>query len=80
MSHKLHIGDRQYAAKKLINVGEGPNHSIDIDQSVRILQADLVRLKRMQHFTKLFMHKAMDQDVDVAGKRTNNAPSIFNSG
>lgn len=64
---QLQIDGCQYAAKKLINVGKGLGVNIDITTSVRVLSADLIRLKRMDYFAKRFVQAALECNVHIAG-------------
>ena len=66
---QLRIGNKAYIAKKLVNIGGGRSEDIPLSQAVRVLTADLIRLKRMAYFADGFKTLANEQGIDIAGKR-----------
>ncbi|KAI0739761.1 hypothetical protein C8Q80DRAFT_1124099 [Daedaleopsis nitida] len=61
---RLTIGDSQYVAKEVKNIGEGCVVTFDLANNV--LMGDLVRLKRMGYFCQRSLDIAKKMDVDVA--------------
>ena len=65
---QLSVGGVKYAAKKLVNVGEGRGDAIDIKTQVDILTCDLIRLKRLEALAKLFIKLAEGRLVRICRK------------
>ena len=65
---QLSVGGVKYAAKKLVNVGEGRGDAIDIKTQVDILTCDLIRLKRMDTLAKSFIKLAESKLVRICRK------------
>lgn len=56
-----------YVAKKLVNIGDDTSDIIDLDVAVRLLTADLIRLKRMSYFAKAFSARVDRVGADTTG-------------
>ena len=65
---QLRAEGKTYAAKKLVNIGNGRSHHIPIVEATNKLAADLIRLKRMAYFASKFRLRTLDQSIDVAGE------------
>ena len=65
---QLRIDGKEYAAKKLVNIGNGRSNCIPISDAIENLTADLIRLKRMAYFASRFKLLAQDYQVQIAGK------------
>lgn len=60
------IGGKEYVAKKLVDVGAGRGN-VSIDDAVKLLSSDLVRLTRMQHFREAFAARVIETSTEVVG-------------
>jgi hypothetical protein len=58
------IKGEQYVAKKLIDTGNGRGR-VPLSEAVRFLSADLVRLKRMEYFTKAFFMRGEQEGAEL---------------
>ena len=65
---QLRAEGKTYAAKKLVNIGNGRSRHIPIVDATNNLAADLIRLKRMAYFANKFQSRALDRRVDIAGE------------
>ena len=63
---KLVIDDMDYVAKKLVNIGDNSG-DVDIKDAARLLMADLIRLKRMAHFSKGFTARVAMFGAEIMG-------------
>ncbi|KAI0681589.1 kinase-like domain-containing protein [Earliella scabrosa] len=61
----LTINGEKYAAKKLVNTGERRGSAIDLEDQVKLLTCDLVRLKRMEELSKSFVALAHEKLVPI---------------
>ncbi|KAL0952448.1 hypothetical protein HGRIS_006717 [Hohenbuehelia grisea] len=61
----LKINNKEYVAKKLVNIGKG-QEDLDADTAAPHLTQDLVRLRRMATFADLFMEHASNAGAEVA--------------
>jgi hypothetical protein len=60
----LEINGEQYVAKELVDIGEG-RCKVPAESAARFLVSDLVRLKRMDHFQRLFKALAIQKGVQI---------------
>ncbi|KAN0109248.1 Protein kinase-like domain containing protein [Russula decolorans] len=58
------IAGEQFVAKKLIDTGNGRGH-VPLPEAVRFLSADLVRLKRMEYFSKAFFTRGEREGAEL---------------
>ncbi|KAN0111405.1 hypothetical protein V8E52_008561 [Russula decolorans] len=56
--------DNSFVAKKLIDTGNGRGH-VPLPEAVRFLSADLVRLKRMEYFSKAFFTRGEREGAEL---------------
>ena len=63
-SSQLNIHGKEYVAKKLVDIGEGPGE-VPIHRAAALLIADLIRLKRMEHFGNQFKSLAIQQGIQI---------------
>jgi hypothetical protein len=58
------IEGERFVAKKLVDTGNGRGH-VPLPETVRLLSADLVRLKRMEYFTKAFFARGEQERAEL---------------
>jgi hypothetical protein len=58
------IAGEEFVAKALVDVGRG-HGDVSLDESVRFLSADLVRLKRMEYFAKAFFARVAQEGAET---------------
>jgi hypothetical protein len=61
---QLKIDNQDYVAKQLVDIGEGRS-GVTVWDAASLLMADLIRLKRMEHFATLFKTVAMRRSVQI---------------
>jgi hypothetical protein len=60
------IDNGEFVAKKLVDIGNG-RETLTITKQCELLTADLVRLKRMAYFARLFVNTAVQKAVEISG-------------
>ena len=58
------IKGKQFVAKKLVDTRNGRG-CVSLPEAVRLLSADLVRLKRMEYFAKAFFARGEQEGADL---------------
>ena len=58
------IEGERFVAKKLVDIGKGRG-SVPLPEAVRLLSADLVRLKRMEYFAKGFFARGEQEGAEL---------------
>jgi hypothetical protein len=58
------IGGEEFVAKKLVDIGNGRGR-VPLPEAVRLLSADLVRLKRMAYFAKAFFIRGEREGAEL---------------
>ncbi|KDQ58251.1 hypothetical protein JAAARDRAFT_193673 [Jaapia argillacea MUCL 33604] len=66
------IKDEEFVAKKLVNIGED-SEDITTEKAAKLLVADLVHLKRMAYFAKVFFSLAGRLGVEMAEFQVSDA-------
>lgn len=59
---------KTYAAKRLVNIGNGRSDHISILEATGKLTADLIRLKRMAYFAGMFQSAVLELGINIAGE------------
>ena len=62
--HELIINGEQFVAKKLVDTRKGCGN-LSLPEEVRFLSANLVQLKRMDHFLKAFLLRAERESAEI---------------
>lgn len=58
------IAGEEFVAKALVDVGRG-HGDVSLDEAVQFLSADLVRLKRMEYFSKAFVSRVAQEGAET---------------
>jgi hypothetical protein len=58
------IAGEEFVAKALVDVGRG-HGDVSLDEAVRLLSADLVRLKWMEFFAKAFFARVAHEGAEI---------------
>jgi hypothetical protein len=64
----LIIGDEEYVAKKIVDAGHGRGN-VSVDEECCLLEAELIRLKRMDTFAKAFFVMVTQRSAEITCMR-----------